>query len=50
MKKNKNKPIKDRNIYAIWAWNRKAGPHKNKKWISKNIKKGKITEEYDGDH
>lgn len=31
MKKNKV-----RNIFALHAWNRKAGKHKNKKWIFKN--------------
>lgn len=30
------KAIKDRNVFAILAWNRKAGKHKNKKWHAKN--------------
>lgn len=35
--------IKIRNIYAFHAWNRKgAGKHKNKKWIAKNRKRGKV--------
>jgi hypothetical protein len=37
-----NKP-KDRNIYAIHAWNRKgAGKHRDQKWHSKNRKRGKV--------
>lgn len=35
MKKIKIKP---RNIFAMHAWNRKGGAHKDKKWISKNRK------------
>ena len=39
---------KDRNIYAIHAWNRKGGQHKDKCWHSKNRKRGKVkAEEYD---
>jgi len=38
-------PIKSRNIFGFHAWNRKgAGPHKNKKWHSKNRKRGKVDE------
>lgn len=40
----KNKP-KHRNIYAIHAWNRKAGAHKDQKWHSKNRKRGKVKAE-----
>jgi hypothetical protein len=40
----KNKP-KDRNIYAIHAWNKKGGSHKDQKWHSKNRKRGKVNSE-----
>jgi hypothetical protein len=34
---------KDRNIFAIHAWNRRgAGKHRDKKWKSKNRKRGKV--------
>jgi hypothetical protein len=36
--------IKSRNIFGFHAWNRKgAGKHKDKKWHSKNRKRGKVT-------
>jgi transposase-like protein len=38
----KNKTPKDRNIYAIHAWNKKGGPHRDQKWQSKNRKRGKV--------
>jgi hypothetical protein len=40
--KNKRK---DRNIYAIHAWNKKGGPHRDQKWQSKNRKRGKVKTE-----
>lgn len=38
----KNKTPKCRNIYAIHAWNKKGGPHKDLKWCTKNRKRGKV--------
>ena len=36
-------PIKSRNVFGLHAWNRKgAGKHKDKKWHSKNRKRGKV--------
>ena len=36
-------PIKSRNVFGFHAWNRKgAGKHKDKKWHSKNRKRGKV--------
>ena len=36
-------PIKSRNIFGFHAWNKKrAGKHKDKKWHSKNRKRGKV--------
>lgn len=41
----KNKP-KDRNIFAIHAWNKRgAGKHRDKAWHSKNRKRGKVNAE-----
>jgi hypothetical protein len=37
-------PIKSRNIYAVHAWNRKGGKHRDKKWHNKNRKRGKVDE------
>jgi hypothetical protein len=37
-------PINPRNVYAVHAWKRKAGKHKDKKWNSKNRKRGKVHE------
>jgi hypothetical protein len=37
--------IKSRNIFAIHAWNRRAGKHKDKAWHSKNRKRGKVSDE-----
>jgi hypothetical protein len=34
--------IKTRNVYAIHAWNRRAGKHKDKKWFMKNRQRGKV--------
>jgi hypothetical protein len=41
----KNKTQKERNVYAIHAWNRAGGSHKDKKWQSKNRKRGKVKTE-----
>lgn len=34
--------INSRNVFGFHAWNRKGGPHKDKKWHSKNRKRGKV--------
>lgn len=37
--------INSRNVFAIHAWNKRgAGKHKDKKWHSKNRKRGKVNE------
>lgn len=38
-----NNKIKSRNVFAVHAWNKKGGPHKDKKWLSKNRKRGKVS-------
>ena len=37
--------IKSRNVFAIHAWNRRAGPHRDKKWFMKNRQRGKVSDE-----
>lgn len=38
--------INSRNVFGFHAWNRKgAGKHVDKKWQSKNRKRGKVTDD-----
>lgn len=38
-----NNEIKSRNVFAVHAWNKRgAGKHRDKKWLSKNKKRGKV--------
>jgi hypothetical protein len=40
--------VKERNFYAMSAWNRKgAGKHKNKKWLNKNKRRKIKAEDHD---
>lgn len=41
-----NTEINPRNIFAFHAWNRKgSGKHKDKKWHSKNRRRGKVNDD-----
>ena len=34
--------LNDRNVFAIHAWRRRGGKHRDLKWESKNRKRGKV--------